>query len=125
MLPTKIRKKGRPKGREFSIVGLPYKKKMPPMKEKILPFKMYPFKRRQHQILTWIVGKSRATRVLSSCEKIGVDEIPKTNFLLNYLLDDNVDVSTVNDYLTKDSWNKLLKLVSQKKVGSCLSICVN
>ena len=125
MLPTKIRKKGRPKGREFSIVGLSYKKKMPPMKEKILPFKKYPFKRRQHQILRWIVGKSRATRVLSSCETIGVDQIPKTNFLLNYLLDDNVDVSTVDDYLTKDAWNKLLKLVSQKKVGSCLSICVN
>ena len=95
------------------------------MKEKILPFKKYPFKRRQHQILTWIVGKSRATRVLSSCETIGVDQIPKTNFLLNYLLDDNADVSTVDDYLTKDAWNKLLKLVSQKKVGSCLSICVN
>ena len=49
-----------------------------------------------------------------------VDEIPKANFLPNSLLDDNVDVSTVDDYLTKDAWNKLLKLVSQKKVGTCL-----
>ena len=95
------------------------------MKGKIFPFKRYPFKRRQHQILTWIVGKSRATRVTSSCEKIGVDEIPKANSLPNSLLDDNVDFSTVDDYLTKDAWNKLLKLVSQKKVGTCLSICVN
>ena len=95
------------------------------MKGKIFPFKKYPFKRRQHQILTWIVGKSRATRVTSSCAKIGVDEIPKANLLPNSLLDDNVDFSTVDDYLTEDAWNKLLKLVSQKKVGTCLSICVN
>ena len=44
LLPTKIRKKGRPKGREFSVIGPPYKKKVSPMKENILPFKKYPFK---------------------------------------------------------------------------------
>lgn len=86
------------------------------MKEDILPFKKYPFKSRQHQLLTWIVGKSRTTRVLSSYEKTGVDEIPKGNFLPNSLLD---------DCLTKDAWNKLLKLVSQKKVGTLLSVCAS
>ena len=57
--------------------------------------------------------EEQSYRVLSSFEKIGVDEIPKANLFPNSLLDDNVDVSTVNDYLKKNAWSKLIKLASQ------------
>ena len=115
-LPARIRKKGRPKGRDFSVIGLPYKKRTNKIQKKILPFKQYSFFKRQIQILTWIVGKSQTSMLMNSGEKVEIKDIPKLTQLPNSLLDDNVDINAVVDFFTSDAWTKLLKLIAQKRV---------
>ena len=115
-LPARIRKKGRPKGRDFSVIGLPYKKRTNKIQKKILPFKQYSFFKRQIQILTWIVGKSKASMVMNSGEKVEIKDIPKMTQLPNSLLDDIVDINAVVDFFTSDAWTKFLKLITQKRV---------
>ena len=99
-LPTRIRKKSRPKGRDFSVIGLPHKKSTNKIQKKILPFKQYPFLKRQIQILTWIVGKNKAIMIMNSGENVGIEDIPKLTQLPNSLLDDNVDINAVVDFFT-------------------------
>ena len=115
-LPARIRKKGRPKGRDFSVIGLPYKKRTNKIQKKILPFKQYSFFKRQIQILTWIVGKSKASMVMNSGEKVEIKDIPKMTQLPNSLLDDIVAINAVVDFFTSDAWTKFLKLITQKRV---------
>ena len=106
-LPTRIRKKGRPKGRDFSVIGLPHKKSPNKIQKKILPFKQYSFLKRQIQILTWIVGKSKATTIMNSGEKVWIKDIPKLTHLPNSLLEDNVDINAVVDFFTSEVWTRL------------------
>ena len=115
-LPARIRKEGRPKGRDFSVIGLPYKKRTNKIQKKILPFKQYSFFKRQIQILTWIVGKSKASMVMNSGGKVEIKDIPKLTQFPNSLLDDNVDINAVVDFFTSDAWTKLLKLIARKRV---------
>ena len=115
-LPARIRKKGRPKGRDFSVIGLPYKKRTNKIQKKILPFKQYSFFKRQIQILTWIVGKSKTSMVMNSGEKVEIKDIPKMTQLPNSLLDDIVAINAVVDFFTSDAWTKFLKLITQKRV---------
>ena len=121
-LPRRIRKKGRQKGRNFSVIGLPHKKKPSKIQKKILPFKQYSFLKRQIQILTRIVGKSKATTIMNLGEKVGIEDIPKLSQLPNSLLDDNVDSNAVVDFFTSEAWTRLLKLVAQKRVYAFVSL---
>ena len=121
-LPTRIRKEGRPKDRDVSVIGLPYKKRTNKIQKKILTFKQYSFFKRQIQILIWIVGKSKASMIMNSGEKVGIRDIPKFTQLPNSLLDDNVDINTVVDFFTSDAWTRLLKLIAQKRVYDFVSL---
>ena len=114
MLPAKIWKNGHPKGHEFSVTGLPYKKKSATNEREHITFQKVSISKTSAldtDMDSWEEWSYKSFE--SSFEKIGVDKIPKANLFRNSLLDNNVDVSTVNDYLTKDAWNKLLKLASK------------
>ena len=115
-LAARIRKKDLPKGCDFSVIGIPYKKRTNKIQKKILPFKQYSFFKRQIQILTWIVGKSKASMVMNSGGKVEIKDIPKLTQFPNSLLDDNVDINAVVDFFTSDAWTKLLKLIARKRV---------
>ena len=112
-LSAKIRKKGRPKGCD---IGLRYKKMTNKIQKNILSFKQYSFFKRQIQLLTWIVGKSKASMIMNSGEKVETKGIPKLTQLPNSLLDDNVDINAVADFFTSDAWTRMLKLIAQKRV---------
>ena len=96
-LPPKLKKRGRPKGADLTVIGLPRKKKC---NSKPLTFLRKPCQERDKQILSWILPDELVKKALLG-EKIGkkeaiADAEPTTN-----LLDENVNWASVQRFLLK------------------------
>ena len=120
-LPPKLKKRGRPKGADLTVIGLPRKKKC---NGKPLKFLRKPRQERDKQILSWILPDKLVKKALLG-EKIGKKEAiggiePTTN-----LLDENVNWASVQRFFTKAAWGKVSDMIAeleknpQWKCGAC------
>ena len=94
-LPPKLKKRGRPKGADLIVIGLPRKKKC-----NSKPLTLKPCQERDRQILSWILPDKLVKKALLG-EKIGekeaiADAEPTTNSL-----DENVNWTSVQHFLLK------------------------
>jgi len=86
-LPPKLKKRGRPKGADLTVIGLPRKKKcdMKPLK-----FLRKPCHERDKQILSWMLPDKLVRKALLG-EKIGKKEVIGDAEPTINLLDKNVN----------------------------------
>ena len=114
-LPPKMLKRGRPKGNDYNVIGLPYKKKAR-VSIKPIAFRKLSIAEQQIKLLTWLFGTKVARHLISSGNKVALKNIP-TNYtsISNCILDDTVDLYLIYDYFTKSSWHKITTLKRQKE----------
>ena len=126
-LPPKIKKRGRPKGAEKTVIGLPRKKKKT---DKPIPFlKKQPIDKERGMpcnhnivilclfaysvILLWFVSPMVAELVLSRkglVEEDQIEIIPER--ITASCLDENVCLSSCRKYFTSDAWLALEGVVA-------------
>ena len=111
------KKRGRPKGADLTVIGLPRKKKcdMKPLK-----FLRKPCHERDKQILSWMLPDKLVRKALLG-EKIGKKEVIGDAEPTINLLDENVNW----DVFTKPAWGKVSDMIAeleknpQWKCGAC------
>lgn len=120
-LPPKIKKRGRPKGADLTVIGLPRKKKCI---KKPVKFLKKPRQERDKLILSWILPDDLVERAILG-EKIGHKEIVSQAQLSPSLLDDNVNWASVQHFFTKPAWTKVSNMMTELektpgwKCGAC------
>ncbi|KAE9523075.1 hypothetical protein AGLY_016529 [Aphis glycines] len=137
-LPTlslRIPKRGRPKGKDKTVIGVPKKRKL---QSKLIPFEKLPINIRQFKILKCFVNEDVARTAVH--DKILINEnyiemIPDK--ISNKIIDELVAIDEVRCYFTDESWLAIQQIVKLKKKSAtwncaiCLkdsiikSICCN
>ncbi|XP_049271311.1 uncharacterized protein LOC125758306 [Rhipicephalus sanguineus] len=131
-VPSKVKPRGRPKGAEKTVIGLPRRRQGPQKSAaKLQPFRHLPPKEKELRILRCIVSQGLQREVqqrkmlldvvrrylispiwlllqLHSVETIP-SRIPET------ILDEDVDLRCVQQYFTEDGWAAVLARVKVKK----------
>ncbi|KAG0423975.1 hypothetical protein HPB47_000272 [Ixodes persulcatus] len=109
-VPTKVKPRGRPKGAEKTVIGLPRRRQgLQKPATKLRPFRDLPSKEKELRILRCLIPQGPQKEVQQG--KILLDEdqvetipsrIPET------ILDQDVDLSSVQKYFTEDGWVAVL-----------------
>lgn len=102
IIPPKLKKRGRPKGRDVTVVGLPAKKRntnKPPLFHKKSIYD------RDLQMLQWFVSKTDAENAMSKKTKLTEKEVETNHVKVpSSCLDPNIDINSINHYFTADGW---------------------
>lgn len=132
-LPPKMCKRGRPKGAEKTIIGLPKKRRA---FSKLVPFIKMSIQEKETVILSWLFSKDIVNSAVRG-QLIDEDQVEVRPELLSpALLDENVELKLIHRFLTRDGWLALNKAVKHLKkyvtyfccvckidIGKSLSIC--
>ncbi|XP_065895227.1 uncharacterized protein [Dysidea avara] len=113
-VPSAIKKRGRPRGSELTVVGLPKKKNRRGV-EGPCPFIRLHTSDKEKVILNWFVDKE----VIDATKKgilIEEEDVEcRTELVPNSVLDENVDVCLVRKYFSTDAWMIVEDIIRQKK----------
>ena len=113
-----MRKRGRPKGSEKTVVGLPKKKR----NVGCVAFIDLAPSRKEERMLSWFVSPNHVTAALAGrklTEEM-VETIPEQ--VNNASVSDNVCLATIRRFFTVDAWKCVLDVVSVKQ-HNCTYIC--
>lgn len=121
-MPPKILKRGRPKGAEVTVIGLPRKKKKAESQNNLLPFKKLNPIEKDRMILgslsrSHAVGEAIAGQRLLNKEDI----LPVANISDTIRDEEMVDIHRVEKYFEKEAW--LLVLESSKEKNCIDFVC--
>lgn len=119
-MPTKLKRKGRPKGSQQTVIGLPKKRG----KNKLVPFFKRTVDEKEREILSWLVSvdsvmKASGGTLLDEEDLIGLsaDSLPYR------CLDDYVDLTIVQKNFTSSAWLYLLSIVKEKQQKGGYILC--
>ena len=117
-LPSRMRKRGRPKGCEKTVVGLPKKK----LRVGCVAFINLVPSRKEERMLSWFVSPNHVIVALagSKLTKDMVETIPEQ--VDNACVSDNVCLATIRRFFTADAWKCVQSVVSAKQ-QSCTYVC--
>ena len=122
VFPIKIKKRGRPKGSQQTVIGLPRKKLGV---KKVLPFLMKTTTDRAKQILLWFVSEEDASLALqgSLLNESMVEQNPKN--VPNSCLSDKVNIWDIRRYFHNDGWQAVEHIYNIKKNSPnwCCVVC--
>ena len=117
-MPPKMKRKGRPKGAETTVVGIPKKKKLstkPTLYARLLPKEKCKF------ILSRLVNASAAESALGK-EKLLTSSDIKKSLIPDSLRDENsLDIQRVQIYFETTAWKTVKRAIDEKK--KCKWIC--
>ena len=109
ILPSKTKKRGRPKGCQYNAVGIPCKKSK--KNYQTVPFKQFNVNEKQQKILSWIFDEEKAKIIIRNNEEVLLDDIPDDAYSLVYnLLDEDVDLNVIRRYFSETAWKKFKKV---------------
>ena len=105
ILPSKTKKRGRPKGCQYNVLGIPCKKSK--KNYQTIPFKQLNVKEKQQKILSWIFDKEKAKIIIRNNEEVLLNDIPDDPSCLAYnLLDEDEDINVIRRHFSETSWKK-------------------
>ena len=105
ILPSKTKKRGRPKGCQYNNLGIPCKKSK--KNYQTIPFKQLNIKEKQQKILSWIFDKEKAKIIIRNNEEVLLNDIPDDPSCLAYnLLDEDEDINVIRRHFSETSWKK-------------------
>jgi hypothetical protein len=119
-LPPKLCKRGRPKGAEKTVVGLPKKRAR---NSKLLPFTNLHVHEKERVILSWLFTDDIVNCTLKG-KLIDEEQIEVQPELLSpALLDENVELKLIQRFFTKDGWlalNSTVKALRKHVTFFCI-----
>ena len=109
ILPSKTKKRGRPKGCQDNVVGITCKKSK--KNYQTIPFKQLNIKEKQQEILSCIFDKEKEKIIIRNNEEVLLDGIPDDASCLAYnLLDEDVDLNVIHRHFSETAWKKFKKV---------------
>ena len=124
-MPPKMMKRGRPKGAEVTVIGLPKCKKKKDNLQTLKPFsKLSPLKK-DEIILTSLTTKLAAAEALAGKKILSSTDINTLYEIPDSIKDDeNVDIDRVQKYFDKEAWLNVLAMAEKKKaIGWTCAVC--
>ena len=115
-MPSKMVKRGRPKGAELAVVGLPKSKRRKVDSNKLVQFSKLSPDEKFRIILQCLTSQLAAAETLSG-QRLLNDKDAQTNIhLISYTIRDtsNVDVHRVHKYFNNDGWLAVLGVLKEK-----------
>ena len=119
ILPPKMRKKGRPKGAEMTVIGLPKKKKRG--NPSALSFHKLDPRTKDKLFLTELTNPLEAQLALDDTKLLGSAELKPFAMLSDMLRDENFDIMRVEKYFSNEGWMTFLESLERK--SSCKWVC--
>ncbi|XP_062522978.1 uncharacterized protein LOC134197649 [Corticium candelabrum] len=103
-MPSTYQKRGRPKGHELTVIGLPSKKKK--SLKTLQPFTKLHTSVKEKVMLEWFVDADLAADVLKNSQQLlserDVEDRPE--MVTDAVLDENVDIHLIRKYFQHDAW---------------------
>ena len=116
-MPPKMVKRGRPKGAELTVIGLPKSKRRKEESNKLLPFsKLHPDDK-SRIILECLSSQLAAAEALSGKRLLNEEDVKCNIHLITDTIRDtqNVDVHRVKKYFTSKGWLAVLSFLKEKE----------
>lgn len=113
-----IKRRGRPRGTDKTVIGL-QKKKKPRNEKSIIPFNQKEINDQRKIILKWfLIADETIKKVLNNKQKLCDSDVTIDYKDLTFaILDDtNVNLSIIKPYFTNQGWNKIIKICESKKL---------
>ena len=105
----KQKKRRRPKGCQFNVVGIPCKKSK--KNYQTVPLKQLNVNEKQQKILSSIFDKEKAKIIFRNNKEVLLDDILDDASSLAYnLLDEDVDLNVTRKYFSEKVWKKFKKV---------------
>ena len=124
-MPPKILKRGRPKGAEVTVIGLPRKKKKKEGRNNLLPFcKLSPIEK-DRMILGSLSTSLAVGEAIAGHRFLTKDDILPVGKISDTVRDEEiVDIHRVAKYFEKDAWLSVLKSTKEKsRIDFVCSVC--
>ncbi|XP_057336089.1 MATH and LRR domain-containing protein PFE0570w-like [Microplitis mediator] len=111
-----LKRRGRPKGTDKTVIGLPRKVKRA-KKEKEIPFIEKSSIEKSKIILKWLMPRNNIDEILNNQRRISESDVTiSINELSFAIIDDkNINLSSIKQYFTNEGWEKVNHLCDQKK----------
>jgi len=124
-MPPKMMKRGRPKGAEVTVIGLPKCKKKNDNLQTLKPFSKLTPLRKDEIILTSLTTKLAAAEALAGEKILSSTDINTLYEIPDSIKDDeNVDIDRVQKYFDKAAWLNVLAIAEKKKaIGWTCAVC--
>ncbi|KAL4226267.1 hypothetical protein ACF0H5_014251 [Mactra antiquata] len=123
VLPPNIKKRGRPKGSESTVIGLPKKRSRLSLKKKKIPFDQKTPIERATIMLKWFVHEDVASACMNYGRLVTITDITTTAETVNMAATDT-NFETIYKYFDTIALQKVLEIVNaaNKRVWTC-SVC--
>lgn len=124
-MPPKMLKRGRPKGAEMTVIGLPKAKKKKEKNDNIKPFcKLTPVEK-DTAILRSLTSDLTASEALMGKRILRIDDLNSLHEIPDSIQDkENLDIYRVQKYFSREAWLQVLDFIQRKEeIGWCCSVC--
>ncbi|KAH7950678.1 hypothetical protein HPB51_028287 [Rhipicephalus microplus] len=112
-VPAKVKSRGRPKGAEKTVIGLPRRRQGPHKSAATLqPFRDLPPQEKELRILSCLVPQGLLSEVQQGKLLLGEDQVETIpSRIPETILDEEVHLDCVQKYFTEDGWTAVLATV--------------
>ena len=100
-MPPKMKKKGRPRGTETTVIGLPQAKEQIGVISKSKPFSKLSLLEKDKVILECFTNKVHVVAAIDGSRLLPIDDLFSFNAIPDTARDENIDIHRVEKYLTK------------------------
>jgi hypothetical protein len=112
-MPTTVRKRGRPKGAELTVAGIPRKKKK--FDSRPVAFSRLPTIEKFKRMLSWFVADDIVEKAING-DLIAEENVEtRPNRVSVACIDQSVCLESIQHYFNADAWLSVVQVVQQKK----------
>ena len=118
-------KRGRPKGAEVTVIGLPKKKKKKEKNDNIKPFCKLTPAEKDTAILRSLTNDLAASAASMGKRTLHSDDLNSLHEIPDCIQDkESLDIYRVQKYFSREAWLEVLDLMRKKEeIGWCCSVC--
>ena len=119
-MPPKMKKKGKPRGAETTVIGLLQAKKQRGFISKPKPFSKLSPLEKDRIILECFTNKVNVVATIDGSRLLPIDDLSGFNVIPDTVWDENIDIHRVEKYFDQTGWCAALENFHKKrKVGKC------
>ena len=119
-MPPKMKKKGKPRGAETTVIGLPQAKKQRGFISKPKPFSKLSPLEKDRVILECFTNKVNVVATTDGSRLLPIDDLSGFNVIPDTICNENIDIHRVEKYFDQTGWYAALEHFHKKrKVGRC------
>ena len=114
-MPPKMKKKGRPRGTETTVIGLPQAKKWRVVISKPKPFSKSSLLEKDRIILQCFANKIHVVAAIDGLRLLPIDDLFGFNAIPDTARDENIDIHRVEKHFNQNWWYSALKKFHKKE----------